>query len=57
MHALRTSRYPKPTRIANLGPDSTYLLMRTNLDKSIAIKVGVENEYQDTSTGAKALLG
>lgn len=54
--ALRNSRYLKPTRTANLGPDSTYLLTRTNLDKSVTIKVDVQTEYQDTGTGAKALL-
>lgn len=54
--ALRNSRYLKPTRMVNLGPDGAYLLTTTNLDKSVTIKVDVENEYQDTGTGAKALL-
>lgn len=54
--SLRNSRYLKPTRMANLGPNGTYLLTKTNLDKIITIKVDVDNKYQDTGTGAKSFL-
>lgn len=54
--SLRKSRYLKPNRIPNLGPNGTYLLTKTNLDKIITIKVNVDNKYQDTGTGTKSLL-
>ena len=38
------------------GKPGTRQHIFTDQDKSITIKVGVENEYQDTGTGAKALL-
>lgn len=41
--ALRNSRYLTPTRTANLGPDTTYLLTRTNLNQSVTVEVKVEN--------------
>lgn len=40
--------------MVNLGPNGTYLLAKTNLDKTITINV--DNKYQDTGTGTKSLL-
>lgn len=53
---LKNSRYLKPTRMANLGLNGTYLLTKTKLDKTITIKVDVGNKYQDTGMGSKTLL-
>lgn len=53
---LRNIRPLNPTRMANLGLNGTYLLTKTNLDKTITIKVDVDDKYHDTGTGAKSLL-
>lgn len=42
--------------MANLAPEATNLLTRTSPGKPIALVVAVENEHQDTGTGAEELL-